>query len=67
MTAEWTDPEERCPVCGAHLLVERFENTRPHAPVRFCSFVHCDWSDHPELSPTCCPIDPLAPEEADRG
>ncbi len=55
MSADWTDPEERCPECGCHLLIERFANApRRHAPVRFCSFVHCDWSDHPELSPTCC-------------
>lgn len=55
MSADWCDPEERCPECGAALLIERFGDTAwSHAPVRFCSFVHCDWSDHPELSPTCC-------------
>lgn len=51
MSADWTDPKERCPECGAHLLIERFEGT--HAPVRFCSFVECDWSDH---RPSCCGV-----------
>ena len=60
MSAEWCEPRENCPECGSGLLIERFEraaDTRPHAPVRFCSFVHCDWSDHPELSPDCCPVE----------
>ncbi len=62
MAADWTDPEERCPACGAHLLIERFRDTIPHAPVRYCSFVECDWSDHPErLSPTCCQEDDRPP------
>jgi uncharacterized protein (DUF983 family) len=54
MSADWIEPRENCPRCGSGLLVERFEDTRPHVPVKFCSFVTCDWSDHPELSPTCC-------------
>ena len=56
MSADWVFPEERCPECGARLLIERFKepHLRPHAPVLFCSYVGCDWSDHPELSPTCC-------------
>lgn len=56
MSADWTDPEEKCPKCGCHLLIERFRGVDPpHAPVRYCSFITCDWSDHPErLSRTCC-------------
>ena len=67
MAAEWIEPREDCPRCGAALLIERFENTpRPHAPVRYCSFVTCDWSDHPELSPTCCIADPEGSPDLER-
>ena len=55
MSAEWVEPREDCPVCGAGLLVEPFvDSRRHHKPVKFCSYVGCEWSDHPELSPTCC-------------
>lgn len=55
MSGEWTDPKETCPLCGAHLLVETFDGVSPqHDPVRYCSLVGCEWSDHPQLSPTCC-------------
>ena len=55
MSAEWVEPREDCPECGAGLLIEHFnDGARRHAPVKFCSYVTCEWSDHPELSPFCC-------------
>lgn len=40
-TCEWTD--ERCPLCGARLIVDQDGD-------KWCSFVSCDWDSWTEHS-----------------